>query len=190
MKWYILVSVIVFVMWYQHSLERNERLGYDFRIYYEAGRGNLGYTTSDGLSWLYPNNTRFAFTPLGWLSFRWAFFVFYLVEFIAWGYICKRLYAFGSGGIIISVLCLYPVLLTLESGNISLILSALCLNPVGVVVAGLFKPYYLVFLVLHVAKYVRGRTLVGVRAGKEESDVIGSRVYSSKINETIEKLYI
>lgn len=140
----IWVICVIGICWYPHSLARVSRLGYDLPIFWEAGRGNL----VDG--WLYRDWLAVIFTPLGWLPIWGGFLVVYLVSLYAWWKIGERV------GWIWFLVSIYPMLLCLELGSLTAILGWMCLTALGSLVAGLFKPYLLVFSCIHAFRFGYG----------------------------------
>ena len=137
MRWFI---IILSVAWFPHSLERIHALGYDFPIFYEAGRGHLM------AGWVYSNHLAFVFTPLTLLPLDTAFALWYLLSVSVWVSLAKRSWLFG-------MFATYPMLLSLELGASAPIFAWLCLFPFGAFVAMLFKPYLVVFVLLHAVSF-------------------------------------
>lgn len=128
-----IVILIVSLLWYQHSAQRNIEMGHDFSIYIHG-------TSSP--EWLYPEYVSVLFEPLRGLPFHWAFGIFYALNVLAWWTIARKFHWAW-------VLTIYPALLILESGNVTMLLAALAITPMGAVAATLVKPYCAVFVLLH-----------------------------------------
>ena len=146
MSWLVRAYIIVLSFaWFPHSLARVKELGYDFTIYWLAGQGIFR------ADWVYSNHLAVVFAPLGALPHDVGFAVLYAGCVLAW-------LALGHLSPTLAVLATYPFLLSLELGQIAPILAWLCLSPLGSLVAAWFKPYLVVFVILHaVAFTVRAR---------------------------------
>lgn len=158
MKTLVRVYIIVLSFaWLPHSLERVRALGYDFTIYWLAGQGVFRP------DWVYSDNLAILLRPLGALPHDVGFAVLYSLSVLAW-------LAFAGRVPLLAGLATYPMLLSLELGQVTPILAWLCLSPFGSVVAAWFKPYLVIFVVLHaVAWAVRARA---VRSGYRLSDIL------------------
>lgn len=178
---FALIVVLIGVAWYPHSLLRNERLGYDFKCYYEAGRGNTSYSVSsvDGpIFWSYPNHTEYLWSWCHWFFFPMAFAVQYLFSIFSWVILVYSLWKLGEPGIFLSCLTAYPMLLSLEAGNVQPILTACCLFPFTCVLAAFVKPYLLGFVLLHIITILYSRKCTSVHCDKGKSDATADRVCS------------
>lgn len=136
------VPILVSTAWFPVSLIRINRLGYDFPIYYYWAQG---IKRGD---WVYKDYVLYAFKPFTLLPLDWAFGVFYILMVLAWIGILKHL-PHNLIGMALWVLSFYPMLLNLELGQITPILAWMCLFPAGSLLAGLVKPYCLIFSALH-----------------------------------------
>ena len=150
MKWVYLSIVLVSLVWLPHSYQRNINLGYDFRIFYEAGKGNFDYQ-ADGKGWLYSNYVSYLFKPLSVLRYDIAFILWYGFNVSLWLLLIRRLDKLlpRIWVITLSVISLYPMLLILELGQITPLLAFLCLSPLGSILGFFIKPYCIVFLCIH-----------------------------------------
>lgn len=156
--WRIRLAVVLAAIWYPHSLWRNLELGYDFPIYY-AGPGHPG--------WLYQDWLTIFFEPLRALPMDRAWGLYYLLSVLAWVVLLVRLPRSGAGNVL-AVLSVYPALLALELGNITIILAAFCLSPWGVAFATCWKPYCAVLFLVHAGRWYMGRPRGGRRRAVEE----------------------
>jgi hypothetical protein len=128
--------ILVSFAWFPHSLERVHRLGYDFTIYWMAGQGVLR------ADWVYSDHLAPVFLALGALPHDVGFAVLYSLSVLAWLSFAGRVPG-------LALLAAYPMLLSLELGQITPVLAWLCLSPLGSIVAAWFKPYLAVFVVVH-----------------------------------------
>jgi hypothetical protein len=140
--WVGLVSGVSFV-WYPHALIRTTALGYDFPIYYLAGKG------LDVMGWMYADHIKLCFYWCRLLDYNQAFAIFYVVSMVCFLFLTYRLFKLGWLGIVFSVLALYPYLLTQDLGNVGIILAVLVLNPWGALCAMSCKPYLVLFVLFH-----------------------------------------
>lgn len=131
--------VIVSFSFFPHSLERIHTLGYDFPIYYAAGRHVFlpGYVYSHSL-WVF-------FWPLSWFTMDTAFAIWYAVSVLCW-------LSFAKKFPVLAILGAYPMLLALELGQITPMLAWLCLTPLGSICAGIWKPYLFGFTLIHAGR--------------------------------------
>lgn len=131
-----------------YSIQYQENLGYDFRYYYEAGKGNLDYLSGENnMPYVYHPITQIFWKPLNLFSYDTAQILFYFTGVLCWIVLvlllCKMKY-----GWILALFSFYPFWLNLTVGNVNSILAVIACHPVGATVAMLFKPYYAVFAIL------------------------------------------
>ncbi len=148
--WLIGLATLIAAAWFPHSLDRIRQLGYDFPIYYYWAQG-----IQQG-DWLYKDYVLYVFKPFTVLSLHWAFGVFYFLSLLAWMGIIRNLPNNWLGKTL-GLISFYPMLLSLELGQVTPILSWMCLGPIGSVLAGLVKPYCFIFSCIHLAtSFLRG----------------------------------
>lgn len=136
MNWIKAGIVVLSFGWFPHSLARIQALGYDFPIYYASGQGEFVH------GWLYPNWTGIFFWPFTLLPMDAAFAVWYALIVLVWLWFAGRMP-------IVAVLAAYPMLLSLELGQVAPMLALLCLSLPGSLLAGCLKPYLFVFSAVH-----------------------------------------
>jgi len=186
---FAVLILLISVLWYEHSLVRNEVLGYDAKIYTEAGRGNLDYVAHDqgqSFFWSYPSFSYYLWYWCRWCSFPTAFAIQYLFSIVSWLVISYNLYKYGVAGQVLSALTAYPMLLILESGNVAAILSGMALNPWLAIISLGIKPQYALFCVPHFALLLYSRKRLGLRSQQEELTAPGHRVCSPYEDSDIE----
>ena len=137
-KW---LQIIIGALWFPHSLLRNDRLGYDFFLYYRHAK----YGTKFG--WLYAEWVTYIFKPFTLLPIEWAFTLWYGLLIYCWIVLIEKV---PTWRLLIFALSCYPMLLILEVGQVTPILAVLCLTPLGSLLALLWKPYCGVFCLIHV----------------------------------------
>ena len=130
----------VSIAWFPHSLERIHRLGFDFPLYWRAAMGEF----SPG--WLYADWTAIFFKPLTIFPFDLAFEVFYGLTVLSYFLLARKAKSYEN---IVLLLGLYPLLLSLELGQITPILAWLCTTFPGSLIALCFKPYLAPFACFH-----------------------------------------
>jgi len=158
-----LFILLVSLIWMPHSLDRMERLGIDFPIYYRQASG------IEQPGWLYPEYMEYVFEPFTLLSEREATLVFYWISVLAWILIVRKLNSW-----ILYFLSFYPALLMLEICNVTTILAYLVLTPIGSLAAGLCKPYLFVFSAIHAVKIAMARN--PKQAGRSMVEEVASSV--------------
>jgi hypothetical protein len=141
----ILYAAIILVSfaWFPHSLERIHRLGYDFPIYYAAAHHQFVQ------GWVYSDHLWVLFSPLALFDMDTAFAGWYALSVLAWLEFAKR-YP------VLSILAAYPMLLSLELGQIAPLLAWLCLSLPGALLAMAVKPYLVVFVILQAIRRAVG----------------------------------
>ena len=131
--------IILSFAWFPHSLERIHRLGYDFPIYYAAAHHQFVQ------GWVYSDHLWVLFSPLALFDMDTAFAGWYALSVLAWLEFAKR-YP------ILSIFATYPMLLSLELGQIAPLLAWLCFSLPGALLAMVFKPYLVLFVILQAIK--------------------------------------
>jgi hypothetical protein len=142
----VITIILVATCWFPHSLERTTELGYDFPIYYRQALG------MEDEGWLYAEYIVWVFRPLTLLDHGNAFLLFYALTVLAWVRVTARIDSW-----FLWAASFYPMLLILELGNVAGILAYLVLTPLGSLLAGLCKPYLLVFSAFHAIRFYLGK---------------------------------
>lgn len=158
--------IIVSFAWFNHSLERNLRIGYDFPIFYAAAHHQFLP------GWVYSNHLWVFFAPLSLAPVEVSFGVWYGLLVLVWLDVARR-YP------VLSVLAAYPMLLSLELGASAPVMAWLCLSFPGAVLASCFKPYLVVFVILHAVRranalYRQRRGAVPAGVLQDEPDSVGA----------------
>ena len=157
MKWAILGFGLLALLNLPLAFGSHLDLGYDFEVYYEAGKGNYEHGTAPSkLGYIYPKFTALAFKPLTLVDVNTAFVIWYWICVLSWMWVLGKLFKVKYGWIV-AILSLYPVWLNLTIGQLNILLVPLCLTFSGSLIAGLFKPYCLVFSLLHLYAFWRSR---------------------------------
>jgi len=165
MRQFCLVLLVGLAL-FPYSLERTQRLGYDFPIYYSAGSGDISSSYVSG-AFVYSHRIAPIFSPLSRLPYPTAFGVFYFSTLLSFAWMLahfdRRSDVYPRVALVAKILAGGSLFVILRCGNIGGILAFLCISPVGAVLAGCVKPYLFSFVVLHAAgfcyKYSKGRAL-------------------------------
>jgi hypothetical protein len=134
-------AAIVFVQFTIYA-SQNAKLGVDFAVYRQAGM------QLQDSGWLYLPPLRWLFTSFAVFPPFEAYVIFGVVNFAIFVQLPLKLSEYPYGWILALVVTKIAAW-TLVSGNIAPALAALCLTPAGCILAGVFKPYLFIFLVLH-----------------------------------------
>jgi hypothetical protein len=154
MRWFTLAVVLAAAAMFPYSLNRVQCLGYDFPIYWHAGKGDISHDYQRG-AFVYNDKVAVAFRPLARLPLPVAFGVFYAATVAGYCALVRRA-CHGSGvrrallvaGVIVSGLAM---LVVLRCGNVAGLLAFACATPLGSVLAGCCKPCLFAFTVVHAA---------------------------------------
>lgn len=155
--WYNIPKLLLWSGW-------NEEwsFGSDFRIYYEAGKGNFDWVRTvdyHGLNhpgWLYPRWTAYFWAPFTLMSFKNAFLVWYCLMVFSYLALSNKILKYDHGWIV-STVCIIPLLVSLSNGNILPLLAVAMLTPAGCIFAGVFKCWPVLILFVHLAIYLRNK---------------------------------
>lgn len=155
-----IVFALVVIALFPYSLERTVRLGYDYPIYYNAGRGDLSHDFTVG-AWVYSDRLAVDFEPLAKLKYPHSFGLFYFATAVAVFLLVRRLFPSRNEHPVLSVVGAIllggAAFIILRCGNVTGILALLVTNPLGSVLAMCVKPYLAVFVVVHAAGFCHAR---------------------------------
>jgi hypothetical protein len=123
----------------------------DFRVYYEAGRGNLNYRQPEWTGYIYPAWTSYAFSWCRLFDFVTASWIWSMIQTVAFLFLAIKLFQKVNNALsyLFILALLKPFMLVIAGGNIISILAVLLLSPYGCIMAGCFKPYLLLGVLLH-----------------------------------------
>jgi len=118
----------------------------DFRIYYEAGHGNFEYHVPGrpDLKWYYAHWVAIFWKPFTLFDYPVAATIWRLLQIFACLYVAHKLWEVQYGWIIgLGLIKSFSWFIT--SGNVAPILAALLITPIGILLAGMVKPWLLGF---------------------------------------------
>lgn len=148
--------------WYRDHLETDRPYPWshrsDLEAYYHTARGDFDSTAQYSRNMAYkPWVVRVAYWPLAQLPIDVAFKAMYYLGVLAWMMVVARL-PDNNPGWLIYALSHYIYLPIIGTANVQPILFWAALSPWGSLAAGLLKPYFLLFALIHA-----GRAAIGLR---------------------------
>jgi hypothetical protein len=150
----LLACIFVFAMSHiPYAIDKQNELGYDFKYYHEAGRGNLNYIGGEyAMPYIYHPVTQYFWKPLSFLEYERAQVLWYLVAVCCWLALAYLLLKVKYGWVAV-LFSFYPYWLNLTIGNVNCALTLMACNPLTAFLAVWFKPYYGAFAILGLLAY-------------------------------------
>lgn len=156
-KTFLLLATVICATWTVTTIQHQPWFFCDYRIYREAGAGNLSYVWHDEdyratygyyPGYTYPAWTAPAFAWMHWFSYDVGLKIWFMM--ITWSYVRIALklseYRYGT---FLALVAIKLLQWDLHSGNAIVVFSALALTAPGALLAGCFKPEFLGVALLH-----------------------------------------
>ncbi|MDO9182028.1 MAG: glycosyltransferase 87 family protein, partial [Bacteriovorax sp.] len=94
LKWVLIVLLTLFIFIFSYARAMKETIYGDFHVFWLSGKtlfehGDLYFTGVGLREFIYPPFAAILFLPLSFISFNWAAYVFFIINFFFWGLCVK-----------------------------------------------------------------------------------------------------